>query len=357
MSDTSTKRMLDAYIQNAPPTRFLSGKFLSPPQNFHDTESVEIDIVRSEEDVSVVVTDLSTGYRNNSADLYTNKEFVPPIHKEAITINANTLLQRVAGDDPFADVSVQARLTTRILQMVPKPERKIRRAIELQASQVLQTGQVDLKDSDGVSLYTVDYKPKATHFPTVGTLWSAAGADPIADLQSLCALIRADGLAKADEAIFGETAWAEFIRNSTVQALLDNRRMTIGGIAPDSRGEGATFMGFVEVGDCRLQMWTYDGRYKDPQSGASTTFMTANKVIVRASGGRMDATFGAVPRIVSVDQRVVPFLPPRISNVNGGVDMFINGWVDPQGENLFVGVAARPLMIPTAIDTFGCLST
>jgi hypothetical protein len=331
--------------------------FSSPPQNFHETESVEIDIVRSEEDVSIVVTDLSVGYRNNSADIYTNKELTPPIHKEAITINANTGLQRVAGDDPFADTTIQARLTTRIMQGIPKPERKIRRAIELQASQVLQTGTVDLKDAAGVSLYTVDYKPKATHFPTAGTLWSDAAADPIADLQSLCSINRADGLSKSNKAIFGEDAWAEFIRNSKVQALLDNRRMTMGGIAPDSRGEGATFMGFIEVGDCRLEMWTYDGRYKDPQTGTSTPFMDADKVIVMDSNARMDATFGAIPRIVPPDSRVLPFLPPRISNANGGVDMFVNAWVDAQGENLFVGVSSRPLMIPTAIDSFGCLST
>ena len=41
MSDTSTKRMISAYIQEAPPTLFLSGFFQSPPQNFHNSEEVE----------------------------------------------------------------------------------------------------------------------------------------------------------------------------------------------------------------------------------------------------------------------------------------------------------------------------
>lgn len=357
MSTTATKRMLAAYIQKAPPTGFLSGKFLSPPANFHDTESIELDIVRSEEDVSIAIIDPATGYNMNSADIYTNKQLTPPVHKEAITVNAGTLLQRVPGSDPFADDTFQSRLNTRVLLAVPKPERKIRRAIELQASQVLQTGIVDLKDAAGITKFTVDYKPKATHFFTVGTLWSAAGADPIADMEILCDLIREDGLAEADEVIFGATSWAEFIRNSTVQALLDNRRMELGGVAPESRGAGAKFMGFVEVGPCRLAMWTYNGRYKDPQTGNSTRYVGAEKVIVRATSGRMDATFGGIPRIVPPDSRVLPFLPPRISNFGAGVDMFVNGWVDAPGENLIVGVGARPLMIPTAIDTFGCMNT
>ena len=357
MSNEATKRMLAAYIQTAAPTGYFSKMFKSPPRNFHDTEKIEIDIVRSEEDVSVPIVNISAGYRMNAADLYTNKEFTPVIHKEAITINANTLLQRVAGDDPFADVSFQARLTSRIMQSLPKPERKIRRAIELQASQVLQTGVVDMKDADGNTLYTIDYKPKATHLPQVAVSWSSASAVPLQDLAGLCDVIREDGLAIADEATFGETAFRNFIKNTSVQALLDNRRMVLGGINPAPARDGAKFMGTIVVGDCTLNMFIYNGRYTDPDGGASTRFMDTNKVVVRDSQGRMDATFGAIPRIVPPDPRILPFLPPRISNAQNGMDMFVNGWVDQTGENLSVGVGSRPLMIPTAIDTFGCLNT
>ena len=357
MSTAATKKMIAAYQQTAPPTLFMSGLFLSPPQNFHNSESVQLDIVRSEEDVAVAVTDLSTGYRMNQTDFYTNKEFTPPIFKEAITFNANTLIKRVAGNDPFADVSFQAALTTRILRGMPKPAAKIHRAIELQASQILQTGTVTLIDSDGNSLYTLDYKPKATHLPQTANTWGAAGDNPLLDLENLCDVIRTDGLADADEAIFGANAWNAFIQNTAVQNQLDNRRMVLGGIAPEVRGQGAKFMGFIEVGDCRLNMWIYSGRYKHQQTGTSTRFMHADKVIVRASGGRLDATFGNVPRIVPVDARVAPFLPTRISSRAGGMDLHPNAWVDQTGENLYAGVSSRPLLIPTAIDTFGCLNT
>ena len=66
MSGSTTKRMLKAYMQMAQPTLFLSGLFQSPPENFHTSEEVEIDIVRSDEDISIVIQDLSTGYRMNS---------------------------------------------------------------------------------------------------------------------------------------------------------------------------------------------------------------------------------------------------------------------------------------------------
>ena len=357
MSTTATKRMLAAYNQEAPPTLFMSGMFVSPPQNFYDSETVEIDIIRSEEDVAIVIENIAAGYRMNQADIYTNKEFKAPVFKEAIAFNAYELLKRNAGDDPFKDVSFQAKLTTRIMLGLPKPAAKIHRAIELQASQILQTGTVTMIDSDGNSLYTLNYSPKATHFPQTANTWGKTGETPLADLENLCDVIRADGLADADEVIFGANAWTKFVQNSAVQALLDNRRMTLGGVAPEVRGQGAKFLGFIEIGDCRLDMWLYSGRYKHQQTGASTRFMHADKVIVRASSGRMDATFGNIPRIVPPDARVVPFLPTRISSRAGGMDLHPNAWIDETGENLKAGVSSRPLLIPTAIDTYGCLNT
>lgn len=358
MSAAATKRMLAAYIQTAAPTRFLSGFFSSPARNFHDTEEVEIDIVRSEQDVSIVVTDISTGYRMNQADLYTNKSFKPPIHKEAVTINANTLLQRVAGDNPFADVTFQARLTTRIMQALPKPEALIRRAIELQASQVLTLGVVTLIDGDGNTLYTIDYKPKATHLPNAGTAWGQAGDTKIADLLSLTDVIHTDGLTgKEFDIIFGGGSWDLFIQDTSLKALLDNRRMDLGAIAPEMNGNGGTFQGTLRIRDYKFNMWTYSGTYNHPQTGVSTKFIPNDKVVIRDVNSRMDATFGSIPRLVPPDARLLPFMPGRISNREGGMDLFPNGWLDQTGENLSVGVGSRPLLIPTAIDTYGCLDT
>jgi len=349
--------MLAPYFQEASPTLFFSSMFKSPPRNFHDSESVEIDIVRSEEDVSIAIQDISAGYRNNTADLYTNKEFIPPVHKEAVTINANTLLQRVAGQDPFADTTTQARLIARILQALPKPERKIRRAMELQASQVLQLGVVTLSDSSGNAIYSIDYKPKATHLVDVSVDWGSSGDTPLQDIRALADVIRGDGLVDADQLIFGDTAFDAFINATDVQALFDNKAIDIGSIKPEGRGNGATFQGTVKIGSYRFEMWTYQGRYKHPQTGVSTRFMNTDKVIVRASNGRLDASFGNIPKIVPPDSRILPFLPDRIASPAGGIDLIPNAWIDQTGENLSVGVGARPLMIPTAIDTFGCLDT
>lgn len=357
MSNTTTRRMIEAYIQEANPTLFLSGFFQSPPRNFYNSEEVEIDIVRTEEDISVVVTDLSTGYRMNSEDLYTNKSFKAPIHKEAGPLNAFDLIKRQPGQDPFQDVNFQATAIVRAFALIRKNEAKIRRAIEEQSSQVLQTGTVTLKDSAGITLYSIDYKPKATHFPTSGTAWDQVGDDKIGDLTSLSDVIRGDGLGAPNKLIFGDTAFDSFIQDAAVQNVLDNRRMNTGEVAPETRGEGSVFKGFIWLGNYKFEMWTYSGRYKDPQTGTSTPFIDPAKVVMLSENSRFDATFGAIPRIAPPDNRVLPFLPSRVSNGDGGMDLFMNAWLSDDGEQLFVGSGARPLMIPTAIDTYGCLTT
>ena len=363
MSGTTTKRMLKAYTQMAQPLLFLSGLFQSPPENFHTTEEVEIDITRSDEDLSIVIQDLSTGYRMNSEDLYTNKGFKPPIHKEALPINSFDLLKRMPGQDPFQSPDFRANIITRMFNGMTKIERKIRRSVELQASQVLQTGIVTLADSAGVDLYTLDYKPKSSHFPTAGTSWATAtGLQKIGDLSNLAEVVRNDGLADPDQLIFGIDAFENFISDADVQKRFDIRRIDLGTIAPmEMRGNGGTFRGIVEIGNYKYDVWTYGGRYKHPQTGVKTQYIDPGKITMRASSGRLDATFGAIPNIGALvggsASRLLPELPSRVSNAAGGMDLFNNVWLSQDGEQIFGGVGARPLMIPTAIDTFGCLDT
>ena len=358
MSNEATIKMIAAYNQTAPATPFLSGMFQARPENFHNSEEVEIDIDRDEEDVAVAIQDLSTGYRMNSDELYTNKSFKPPILKEAFAINGFDMLKRQVGNDPFADADFQGNAMLKAFAGFRKIEKKIQRNIELQASQVLTTGKVTLVDSAGTEVYTIDYKPKATHFFAAGTAWNDTSPTIIANILTLCELNRDDGLDDSDQLIMGSGSFEAAMQDSDFRNRFEGRRADLGRIAPmQVQGDGGQFRGVVEIGTYELEIWTYGGRYKHPQTGTKTKFIPDAKVIARSSQARLDLTFGAIPRIVPVDGRVLPFMPGRISSAAGGRDLFTNAWVTPDGEQLMGGIGARPLCIPTAIDTFGCIST
>jgi len=359
MSGKTTRVMLAAYEQAAEVTLFLAGMFRSPRENFHNSAEVEIDIEREDEDISIAVQDLSAGARNNESTLYTNKTFTPPVHKEKGPINALTLITRNAGEDPFESVDFIANAIARGIKISKKIFNKILRSIEVQASQVLTTGTVTLTDENGAAVYVIDYKPKVTHFPNAALAWDNASATIIADLLSLCQVIKSDGKRTPDMLIMGEGSYELFIKDDDVIARLDNRRIEGNGIVPMERmGDGGIFRGVVEIGNYKLDIWTYAGEYKDPQSGNLVKYIPDDKVVVRASAGRLDATFGGIPRITNkLDPRVPAALVGRTSIPGRGFDVQNNAWITEDGETLFVSAGTRPLLIPTAIDTFGCLDT
>ena len=47
----------------------------------------------------------------------------------------------------------------------------------------------------------------------------------------------------------------------------------------------------------------------------------------------------------------------RVSVPGQMADVQLNAWITPDDETMMVQAGTRPLLIPTAIDTFGCLDT
>ena len=361
MSDASTKTMINAYTSAADPSMFLTSQFQAPRENFYNSESVELDIERSGEDVAIVIANMAEGYRKNAADIYTNKEFTAPVFKELAPLNAFSLLKREFDQNPFANNDFQRKATTKAFGLMRKMENKIRRAIELMASQVLQTATVNMIDDSGNVLFTVDFKPKATHFPTAGTAWSNAGADPLGDLEALAEVIRNDGLTDSNQLYFGIDAWEAFSNHPTVTPKMDLINSNIGSFLPmnpaQSGTRGAQFRGTIDIGHNKFDMWTYGARYKHPQTGVTTSFIDPAKVIMKSNDTRLDATYGSIPKFRQNNADSLRFMPGRISNRDARIDFFPNSWITEDGQTLNVAIASRPLLIPTAIDTFGCIAT
>ena len=277
-----------------------------------------------------------------------------------------SLLQRVPGQNPFDDNDFVSKAQAEAARNMALIADGIGRTIELQTSQVMQTGTITLNDTNNNSVYTLNYSPKATHFPTVGTAWSNAASDKLADLESLADVIRSNGLSDVTDVVMGASAIRHFLNDTKIQALLDNRRISIGDITPRGAGQGATFVGQIQVGTYRLNIWTYAGRYNHWQTGVSTKYIEDDKVVMLALGPsntegdntvrtRIDLTYGRYLPIRQPLPEARRFIPGGISA--GMVQLDTNAWFTNDGHGLTVGAGIRPLVIPVGIDTFGCLDT
>lgn len=361
MVGIATQKMLSVYKQSRRPTMFLSSLFQSPRENFHNSKGITIDIERYEEDVAVAVTDLASGYNFNKKEIYTNKEFVPPVFKEGFQLNSMDQINRMAGQHTFQDPQFQANAMKEFASGMVLAEEKIMRAVELQCSQVLQTGTATLKDASGNSVYTIDYSPKATHFPTASPAWNGVNPTIKADLSNLMNVIRNDGLADPLVSLWGVRSFNDALADSSFLDLFNKEGATqadLTRLAAVMPVNGAQFRGTVAIDHYKLEIWTYEGRYRDVETLTKTPYLDQDKVVILSPDIRLDLTWGNVPIFIRPDQRILPYIPPRVSRVGrGGVDMVTNAWLSNDGEHLFGGINARPLAIPTAIDQFGCLTT
>lgn len=348
---------LQLFTQMRSPDGFLSRHFTVKPGGIYNGDKVAIDIERYGEDVAIAIKKC-TGPNLNDFDLFTSKEFEPPAFGEAFPLDVCDLVQRMAGVDPYTDAYNEygAAIVAKMAKGFKLIDDKISRSVELQAAQIMQTGIVTLTDGTGATVYTLDFKPKATHFPTVGTAWATiATADPLGDIEALAKVIRADGKVNPDRLIMGDTALRNFMRNADVQAVLDNRRMEVGLIAPGMEDSGATFYGHVWAGTYKFEIWAYPGTYTDPQTGNSTQYVEADKVIVTSTKTRLDMTSARVPLPLGPDPRIAGLLPGRMSSPEGGFDVTPNAYATPNGKQIMGELESRPLLIPVQIDGFGCL--
>ena len=161
---------MQLFIHRRMPSPFLQSFFTMKPGNAYNGKTIELDIQRFGEDVAVAMK-AGTESNINQMDLVTTKEFTPPAYGEAVPVDVNDLLARTAGVDPYTDAynGFAAKLINKLNTAFQVIRDMITRAVEQQASQILQTGKLTLKNRGGDEVYVIDFKPKATHFPTVTT--------------------------------------------------------------------------------------------------------------------------------------------------------------------------------------------
>ena len=357
MTDASTKKMLGLFEDHRAPSMFLAPLFRSPRKNFHNSETVEIDIVRNSEFVATTVLD-GNGYPIRTLDNATNKEFTPPVVKDAMVMRSKDLISRQPGVSPYADQSFQAKATARAVPMVREMSESFRRHIELQAAQVLQTGKVELRNAKGEIEFVLDYGMNSDHLPTAATSWDDPAADIQGDIEGVLDAMRDNGLVDGNRLIMGIKSWNALLKNTALKESLDNRRINQGALHPmreDARG--GQFRGTVDIGAYAIDIYTYNGKYDKNTSGTITKerYVSDDSCIVLSNETVLDATFGAVPSF-GADRRALSMLPGNI-RPGSDINLTLNAWFDNPMETLTVGAACRPLLIPTGIDTFGCINT
>lgn len=367
MSGTDTVRMLSVYEQKLDRPRFFTSYFETPPENFHNSDTVEYDIIRHGQDIAVPVPDVTSGPRNIEEKKSVNKSWTPIVFNYEARIGAAEVRKRTAGKDPYEDPQAGAALTRLAFGHASKIESMIRDATEQMCAQILQTGTITCKDDANMTVagpynfFPLDATGTLASgdlIVTTGTEWAADGASgtPISDLQTLSNNMRDRGY-NPRRAIFGVTAWQRFLANATVQKHADFRRVNLIDVNPTPAPEGATRQGTYMIGDYDYEFFTYNGTYKAPYGGAITPYLAADKVVLMANApGGLQLTFGGIDYFEqAVDDRALPYLPRQMNFSAGGFGMSMYAYFTKDAKTLVINVGTRVLPVPKAIDSFACI--
>lgn len=341
---------------------FLSSFFITGPRDIVNAESFKIDIRRGTRKIAPVISNITQIGGKIKKSIYTQKEFTPPVVAVSGDFAPGDLIEKAFGLTEYdsADEDYGMQLQANISDTMGEIDRQIARNPEYQASQILQSGTMTLYDDNGNAAFTIDFKPKATHFVTVGTDWSTVTADMNGDITSLYEVIKKDSGVNADNLIFGRESLKDYMKGNDFAKVFDLRRVESGVFNPDERNPDVNFLGDLLIGYKRFKCWLYEGEYEDPTTpGTILTFVETDSVIMvpdfQAPNVDFRKVWCRVPTITGVDPRFAELVPTSMELSNRQFTTRV--WVDGNADTLNVELKARPLCVPVSIDAFGSLDT
>jgi len=341
---------------------FLSSLFKVTPESFTDATEIELDLVRSGEEVAPVVTNLSTGAVTIVEDAFETAKVPFPVYALDKPVDISELMGRQPNENAYIGDQVDwlGRLAKRLVSGFTKMTGMVKRSVELQASQVLQTGTINLTNENGKVVYKLNLKPKASHFPTVAVSWGDAGSDPIEDIKAVADVCRADGLCDIKNLVMDDDSLENFLKDARVQRDLKMDGLRLGALNPGMVNKGAKYYGYIHVGSNLFDIWVYSATYNPFGSKETKRFLEKNKVLFLPDFEDLDfrRIFGGIPMVRPPENMAFEqILGAGKVTIDGAYDFKARVYHDQKADTYVGEMKSRPLCLPVSIDRFACLTT
>ncbi len=265
-------------------------------------------------------------------------EFIPPKVAPSRLLTIDQLNQRGFGEAMFSDKPAAERAQALHMKDLEDLDARIARREEWMCAQVLinngvsVTEYVDDKEVGRTRQLKFYEGTASDHVYTVANKWNLAAGDFFGDVTAMCQSLSMRGLEAAD-LVLGSTAAAEIVKIELVQKLLDNRRMEFGNIAPAVRYPGVAWLGVLNFGGFRLDVWSVYETFENEAGVTTPYFPTTSALVTAPNCGRL--LYGAVTQL-EPDENFHTFAMPRVPKYVANRDNDIRK----------LRIAARPLPVP-----------
>lgn len=351
-----------------------------------DSAVVDIDILRGNQKTAALVPrglngrSLGTGQKNTIQEKYSNINRVYPLSEEEGDIDANQLLFRRPGENPYSSQTKLDRMRGMALEIHQEHIRRTVRLFERLAYQSLLTGKMPaiLGTTDANLLY--DFLRNATHIAAAPLPWDNASSAPFVDFDDAAELIQVDGKAKANLALIGKGAINALINHADIKAAADNRRFELiqvgaNPVPPDLQrfvDAGATPRGRLQT-PAGNEFWLFtDHNVYDDDAGTSTLLMPTDQALFASSDARCDRFFGPAEMLPPISMRDELYqqlfgfapglepMPPNVKDVGNAINaaMFYFDAYLPEGwKRVTIRTQSAPIFATTQTDAFVTLNT
>lgn len=324
------------------PKSFLGSFFTKKTST---TKEVSIEVMRGTEKIAVDVVRGSDGNRN-SFSRHAEKIFVPPFYNEYFDATELDRYDLLFGQNALSiGGPVVTGMIEQALEKINILKYKIERAYELQRSQVLDAGIVELVSGDNVDFKRKDASMVAKE---VADYWNVAEVDPRVDFITGGNFLRQTGKAGDGEfnAIIGSAALAAFLNNPFIVNSLIKDVALIDLKMPQTDAMGGVFHGRISAGPYIINIWSYP-EYYDNADGVSTAFIDDNyAIMLPIKSCRLIMSYASVPAIIR-DTANAEF-PEFIGQVEA--DYYINNYIDAKGKKHVFEILSAGLAIPVSVD-------
>lgn len=337
-----TQTLVDVYRETTRPTEFLKSFFKKKETT---SKQISIQVMRGTEKVAVDVLRGTEGKRNRVSQS-SEKVWIPPYYREYLEATDLDFYDRLFGDDggtvsgaTFAEWVEQIRDALMLCQD------KIERSYELQCSQVLEDGIVQLNSGNNI-----DFKRKAASLVAFNAAHDFAdnAIDPGDILESGCEFIRTKGKSQGGvlNCIMGSTALRTFLNHTIVKEKGDLRRISLIDIrGPQANAVGGVLHGEYSVGPYKVNIWSYP-EYYDDSAADNNPYINPKKIIILPENPRFLLSFAGLPHIRR-DVANAEF-PGFIQQTKGA--FMIGNYLDERGESHVMDVKSAGIAVPVAVD-------
>lgn len=347
--------MVAGYTDIAEPTSFLNTFF---PTITQVGKTVSVNIARGKRQIAQDILRGTDGNLNRATQS-TMKAYLPPFYHELINVSeldvydyvfntANGMVETRALDN-FIEVALSE------MSMVSG---LITRAINKQYADILKTGMIQINASEDIDYdRTTSTTTDAASIWAIpaGLKWTTSGNAEIT-LKAQLEWMRKEGKISTGgdiPVVMGEEAKTAFMADPSIQAKLNYRRADNAGIIqPRLEATGASFHGYVTVGNYNLQIWTYADSYED-EAGNDIKYVDDKDVHIIPSSFVGNTVMASVPRLPNLKSAAEQTIMNRLSSVAPGY--VPDSFMKPEVSAWMVGMKAAPLALVKSKDRLGSI--